>query len=818
VVLAIDLANESARRGFALFAETLAGRATHQVLGGPGGLDEAVYRRLRLEAGVRQAAPVVERDVALVDRPGVVLHLLGVDPFAEPPFRSFAGASGAGEGGLGPLLTRPGSVVLARGTLERLGLRVGDTVVLRAGAARRPVTVVGALRPRDAASARALESLLIADVATAQELLGTAGRLSRVDLIAPAGARGEALLARVRALLPPDARIEPAGVRASSLDRLTRAFRLNLSALSLLALIVGLFLVYNAMTFSVVARRELFGVLRALGVSRREILALVLGEALLLGVVATAAGLPLGIVLGQGLVRLVARTINDLYVTLTVSALVVPGPSLARAAAIGLCGTLVATLPAALEATATRPRLVLMRSAIEARARRAAPRLALAGIAVIAAGVGVLALETPGLVAAYAALFAGLLGAALLTPAATVVLIRALGPVAGWLLGLQGRLAAAAVVQALSRTAVALGALMIAIAATVGVGIMIQSFRGAVEGWLATSLPADVYVTTPATVSSRAEVTLDPALVARVRATPGVARVGALRVVRVESGVGPVQLLALDADDRGWAAFALVTGDAEAVRRGVREGPGAMVSEPFARRHRLGAGSRLALVTPAGVRAVPVVAVYRDYGSSEGAVLVSRATYDRAWDDRGVTSLGVYAAPGVEVEALIAALRAAAGPGMDLVIRSNRALREASLQVFDQTFAVTVVLRYLAMAVAFIGVLSALTAVLLERGREVAVLRAQGLTAREVWGLAAAQSALMGLVAGLLALPVGVGLAVVLVRVINERSFGWTIPLQVGPGVLAQALLLAVAAAVLAGVYPAYRMSRLPLPDALRDE
>jgi putative ABC transport system permease protein len=829
VVLAVDLATESARRSFRVFADAVAGRATHQVLGGPAGLPEDVYRRLRVEASVRQAAPIVERTVAAADHPGVALHLLGVDPLAEGPFRDYAtaaAAAGRGDGAAGDrldldvlaaLLTRPGTALLPRDTAARLGLAPGDALALRLGVHRREITLAGVLVPRDPLSARALESLLVTDVATAQELTGLRGRLSRIDLLVPPGAEGQALLARVAAVLPPGARVVPAGGAAEAVAQLTRAFAVNLAALSLLALVVGMFLVYNTATFSVVQRREALGTLRALGVSRRQVFALVLGEALLLGAVATALGLPLGVLLGQGLVGLVTRTINDLYVTVAVTGLAVPAAALAKAALLGVAGTVLAALGPALEATGTAPRAVQSRAALESRARRAAPRLAVAGLALAAGGAALLAVPGRALAPAYAGVFALLLGAALLTPAATVASMRAARPLLGAGLGLVGRMAAGAVVQALSRTGVALAALMVALAATVGVGIMIESFRDTVVRWLAASLQADVYVSAPSLVSNRPDATLDPGVVARVRDAPGVARVNTIRTVRVDSTLGPVRLLALDADARGWEGFLLIGGNAEARRRAAA-GDAALVSEPLAARHGLRPGVRLDLRTDRGPREIVVAGVYRDYGSSEGAVLLSRAAYDRLWEDPAVSSLGVYARPGTDAESLAAALRGVMAPGEEVIVRSNRALREASLDVFDRTFAVTVVLRWLATLVAFVGVLSALTALVLERARELGVLRAQGLTAREVWGLVLSQTGLMGLVAGLLALPVGCVLAVVLVFVINQRSFGWTLELSLAPAVLGQAVALAVGAALLAGFYPAYRISRLPLPDALRDE
>lgn len=198
--------------------------------------------------------------------------------------------------------------------------------------------------------------------------------------------------------------------------------------------------------------------------------------------------------------------------------------------------------------------------------------------------------------------------------------------------------------------------------------------------------------------------------------------------------------------------------------------------------------------------------------------MVSRTGYARFWDDPGVSSLGVYAAPGVDLDALAKSLQEAAGGDQQLRIRSNRELREASLEVFDRSFAITSVLRLLAMIVAFVGVLSALMALQLERSRELGVLRAVGLSPRQVWGLVTSQTGLMGLVAGLLSIPMGIALASGLVFVVNRRSFGWSMQLDIIPTIFLEALVLSVVAAVLAGVFPAFKMAGAPVADALREE
>ena len=818
VVVSIDLADASARRAFGLATESVAGRATHQVVGGPDGLPEEVYRRLRVDAAVRPGAPVVEADLAAADFPGRTFHLLGVDPLAEGPFRGYLRPSfGPPGAALTALMARPGAALLSAATARALGLSPGASLRLRVGGARRSVTVAGLLEPADPLSRQALENLLLTDVASAQELLDLPGRLSRIDLIIPESPGGDSILARVQRLLPPGAEVIRSAARSQAIEQMLRAFSLNLAALSLLALLVGTFLIYNTVTFSVVQRRTSIGLLRALGVTRREIFALVLTEALAIGVAGSLAGLASGIILARGLTQLVTRTINDLYFVLSVRELAIPPWILVKGAALGLGATVLASLPPAVEATTAPPRAVLSRSAIESRARRAVPRFFLAGVGLLLAGAGLLAVSGRSLVGSYAALFVLMLGFASLTPGSMVVLMTALSPLAGRLFGVLGRMAARDVVRALSRTAVATAALMIAIAATLAVGIMVESFRTTVERWLETTLQADVYVSAPGSVGGRPAAPLPPALIARLAAVAGVGRVSTHRSVTVESPAGSTRLVVLGIPSPRYFTFRFTRGPAAAVWPAFEAGGAVIVSEPYAYRRRLGVGSTLRLRTDRGERTFHVAGVFYDYATDQGVVALSRRTYERFWDDRGISGLAVRAAPGTSVPALIEGLRRAAGPA-DVLIRDNRALREASLVVFDRTFAITAVLRLLAALVAFAGVLSALMALGLERVHEMGVLRAHGLTPAQVWGLITSETGLIGLAAGLLAIPAGVALALVLVLVINRRSFGWTLEVDVGAGVLVHALSLAVAAALLAGVVPAAKMARMSPIQALRDE
>ena len=840
VVAGVDLANTAAERAFALSVEGVAGKATHEIAG-PRGLDDTLYARLLTDPDLQARAPlplapVIEGSVLWhdpddPDAPPRTLRLLGIDPFAESAFRGFTRNLRQSErrsGDLGSFLLTPGAVVTSEGLAEDLGRAPGETFEVEAGQGRRvTLALVGLVRPRGELAQRTARNLLVVDLASAQEILGRLGQLDRIDVLA-GEADGPALDA-LSAALPPGLELASKTGRSGALDQMTRAFRLNLEALSLLALLVGMFLIYNTMTFVVVERRPLIGTLRALGVTRRQIFALVLGEAAVVALVGSALGLLLGLWLAQGLVGLVSQTINDLYFALTVRG-VSPDPlALAKALALGVGGTLLATLRPAAEATQASPRSMLQRSSAERQTRQALPRLALAGGGGIAVAGALLAIPSKNLLLGFSALFLFVLGVALLVPVATDRLAR----LARWpfarLFGILGSLAARGISATLSRTGVAVAALVIAVAMTIGVGLMVDSFRATLVSWLESTLIADIYVTTDAVVRQGDRPALPIPAIEALATAPGVDYVTRLRRTEVPTlALGdhrpdnPLasQLVVLELDPRAERLYTFVEGEPAAAWQGFRDGA-ALVSEPYAFHHDLAVGDAIELLTDRGPRRFPIAGIYTSYSSDRGLVSLARSTYDRYFDDPAVEGLALFVGPGVAVDPLVDRLRqrlAEHAPGVALTLTPNRELRRSALEVFDRTFRITGVLRLLALAVAFLGVLGALMALQLERARELATLRAQGLTPRQVYGLVSAQTGLLGLIAGLLAVPLGILLAVFLVEIINRRSFGWTLDLRLDPWILLQALGLSLVAALLAGLYPAHRMARTHPARALREE
>jgi len=818
-IVAVDVAIASAQRAFELSLQAVNGAAGYQIVGGPAGIDEQVYVRLRTAAaaaGAEQAqfAPLVSGYATIADR---VMQLTGIDPFASAELQPSAAAAVQGPqvlaGGLAAvrrwLLSR-GGVAMSAAAARQLHLVAGTGFTLTVSGVPRPARLIELLPGTGAA----FDALLLTDIAQAQEWLGAQGRLSRIDVRLPPGEAGARALARLRGELPPGLTLRATRAAARETFAMTGAFTTNLRAMSLLELLVGTLLIYGAVSFAVLQRRHMFGVLRALGVTRAEVLALVLGEAAVLGALGALCGVLLGIGIGRGLVGLVSRTINDLYFVVAVNEVSVPASAVAKGLAAGVLTALVAALLPALEVARSAPRLALERSVLEGRTRSLARRLVLVGVLLGAAAALVVLFSGRSLLAGFVALFLLLVAAAAVTPAALAWCARgaaralAGSPVA--------RLALADVAASLSRTGVAVAALGMALTAMIGVAIMVGSFRESLREWLLQTMRADIYVTAPGGAESPQR-RLDPAVIRALVTAPGVQGHSEGRRAQVDSPAGPIDVDALAIPAASRSAFRFTQGDP--ARAWAQFARGAiLISEPLAWRLALAPSQSLTLNTADGPRRFTVAGVYREYGNDRGELLMSLDQYRRLFHDEAIGALGLYLAPGAEPSATLAALRAAVHGRQALLMRSNADIRALSMRIFERTFVITRVLYWLAAGVAALGLLSALLAWELERTRQLAILRALGLTPANTGLLILAQTLCMGLVALLSAIPAGLLTSLVLTSVINRRAFGWQIELHLSVAQFSNALWLALAASAAAAAYPAWRSARLGLASGLREE
>lgn len=821
MIVAIDLANGAADRAFSLSTEAVAGKTTHQIVGGPSGLEEDIYISLRQQLGYRLSAPIVEGYVVAEELDMQPMRLLGVDSFAESPFRNYLENDSTGfadNNGFTAFIVQPNTVLLSAVLANQYNLSVGDFLHIQVGGRRQTLQIVSVLKSDGKDEQRGLDGLLITDIGTAQEVLGKVGSLNRIDLIISEGIQGEETLKRITAILPPGARVEQP--TDSAVEEMTAAFRLNLTALSMLALLVGMFLIYNTVVFSVVQQRSVLGSLRALGVTRSQIFSIILIEAGLLGVIGTALGLGLGYLLGRGAVQMVTTSINDLFFVITVRRIDFPPLTLLKGAAIGIVAALIAAALPAYEATNVRPASALRRSNIEERVRTTLNWVSGGGVGVLLLGT-VLLIPEWHLIITFVGIFAIIIGISLLTPILTLGLMRTLSglsSVVGKSFSPLIRLAIRDITRSLSRTSVAIAALMVAVSVIVGVSLMISSFRLTVERWLTDLLQADIFVSAPSLISDQTTYPLAPGVVEKLETFPGIAQIATSRLVEVSAGdLGIIQLIALSMDIAGEKRhYKTAVGDLATTWEALEAG-GLIINEPMSNRFKLGVGDEVTLLTDQGEQRFTIVAIAYDFDVQSGA-LIDDAIYRTYWDDVNLSSAALFVEPGVDVDAKINELRAAFASEAELVIRSSRGLREHSLAIFDRSFSITVALQMLATLVAFIGILSALMSLQLERRREIGTLRAVGMTRRQLWRLTLMETGLMGTTAGILAMPTGFVLAVILIYIINLRSFGWTLQMYLQPVYFLQALTVALIAALLAGVYPAWRVGRMQPADALREE
>jgi len=373
------------------------------------------------------------------------------------------------------------------------------------------------------------------------------------------------------------------------------------------------------------------------------------------------------------------------------------------------------------------------------------------------------------------------------------------------------RVAVSGISASLSRTGVAIVALAVAVSATIGVTVMVDSFRGSVSAWLGQTLQADVY-------AGVQRGSMDPALIADILDLDPVIAHSSSRRTMLEDERGGTQLLVIDMAPGAYAGTEILDADPDSVWASWEDGDVILVSEPYGYRHNVTQGDTVTLRTDAGDRPFRVAATYQSYDINATAVLMSRRSYDRHWNDPGIDSIGLYLAPGTDVPAFIADVERLARGRQVIRVNSNVRIRELSLDVFDRTFIVTDVLYWLAVGVALIGILGAMLALELERGRELATLRALGMTPGQVGGLVTMQTGFIGLLSGLAAIPLGLVMAYVLIEVINRRAFGWQIGMVVAPGTLVSSLAFSIAVALLAGIYPAWLATRSQPAIAMREE
>lgn len=826
-IVAIDLGSGSTVSSFRNTIGRLEGRTTHQVVAGSGELDPALAYVLATLPGVEASAPMLEA-FALLDESGdpmaaaelaqggEPLRLFGLDPFAESGIRALgldeAEQIPGQEDFFSPFLADPGALLISQPFLDRHALAPGDSLSLIVGALPVRAFVLGAL-PERVGDLEVPDNLALCDFATAQELTGRTDA-TRIDLILT----GPEAEARVRAALPAGVGLQPPGQRSERLNEMVRALSVNLRALSYLALFVSLFLIYNAMLLAVLRRRPGIGLSRCLGATRREVLGAWLLEGLALGILGTALGLALGIAGGGVALDAFRSTASGLYGHVEAGSLQIDRFTLVKATVVGLLCSMVATAFPAAEAARTVPAQTAVRGTVELQAGRSRVLAPLLAIPLGAGAIAALRWPSTSALPGYLAAVLLALGASLLAP---TLADRALAVCAPLLrrTGLLPAIAARNIRASMSRTGVALAALAVALSMSVAMGTMVGAFRQEMTDWISEALVADIYISPASARVSQTDAVLSDALADRLRSWPGTRGVDTIRGLEVEvNGVSTFCAgIELDVNRLRAEPRILLGPPADELLDLIADGQ-AGITESLYRKTGLRPGDLARVVHGETSVEVMVAGVYRDYSSDRGLALLDRHAFEHLFGQRAPNGIALYLDPDVDVEQRVDELQRTLSSTWSLLIRSNRSLREEALLIFDRTFAVSKALEVIGIVVASIGILGALLAMLLERRKEMATLRALALTRGEVGRLLLLESVMMAVLAWLLALGLGTALAWILLRVINVRAFGWSLPWALPTTVWLVNLGFSLAAALLATLYPIARGRRVSIAAGLREE
>ena len=822
LIVSVDIANQSASRSFSLSKEILSTKSTHHILGIYSDFDEEIYKYLRLELGINNLVPIVEDYVNIAELNGRAVRLLGTDFFADLIFYDNQNSPlpYLSQNTLTDFITKPGAALISSDIAQSTGIKIGEALNVNYGSETLNIKVIGVLDSQNTVLSKSLGGLLLTDISTAQELLDKVGLLSQIDLVIDEESpEGLSALQSIRDYLPAGVDIKRKDILLGSAKSLTRSFELNLTALSLLALFVGVFLIYNIVSFSVIQRRSIIGTLRSIGVTRRQIFKMIMAEALAIGIIGSLIGVIGGIFLGRSIVGLVTRSINDLYYTLTVTNFTVSPETIIKGLMAGILATLFAAIVPAYEASRFRPINILRRSTFESFFIKSIRFFGLIGFIVITLGYIVIILPSKSLVLSLISVFLILFGASLLVPICTTVLMRLFSLILSPL-GLIARMSPRNIIRSTSRTAVAIASLTVAISVILSVSIMIGSFRSTVVNWLDSALTADIFISMDApNISSQAG--LNPQIINKAANSPRVDRVSTVRRVLYNSPeYGLFNLVAVTKE--------LAVENREFIWRETESEPlwnqmqsnSILISESFAYNNNIkpGPGIIIELQTDKDLKEFEVSGVYYDYGSQTGVLLISDELYRSLWQDDKITSLGVYVSNIKDVEKTVGELRTNLSKYSNLVIRSNNSLKESAIKTFDRTFTVTSALRILIAIVAFISVLSSLMALQLERGHEFGVYRSLGMTVRQLRGMIFLENGLIGLVSGIFSIPLGLALSLILIYVINLRSFGWTLNFSMEPRYFIEAVGIALVASIAAGLYPAYLIGKEDVGKLIREE
>jgi len=820
VFLSIQLANRQTLQSFEESVNLVLGKADAVVHAEGMAFDEKYFQELSRVREFVKSYPVIE-GYGVELKTGQVVEILGTDLLQDSGIRDFSIKTLEKDlKGLLPLIMDPKGIVLPEKFIPGTSFKPGDKISFLINGIEKKFNVNAILENKGLA--RALNgNFALMDIAAAQWAFERIGKLDRIDIEFKNKKNNfESMGEKISEVLPGFLRVDRPERKNRQVEKMLQAFQYNLTALSFVALIVALYLIYNMVALSVVRRRTEIGTLRAIGATPLLIASIFFIEAGIIGAAGSVIGVWLGKYLAKFSLNAVSVTVNNLYTPSYVTEVEFHWGQSWPYLLLGVGLSLVSSLIPAIDAARTSPTIVMRRGSYDVKIFRGDRRLTLLALAsFVLAGVFSLLPPIGGFpYFGFLAVFLVIMGVSFLSPSALLLGRDLLKGVCKKFFGGEGFLASMNLSQNIGRNSLAISSLAIAFMMIISMSIMVHSFRQTVIVWIGQTLKADLFVQVAGGRDIDYQYTLPGDRVGDIRKIPGVAAVDLFRAQDISYNDKPA---------------VLGSGDFKALSRYgnlvIKSGPSAqelaaemigqdraIVSESFALKHEVEIGDSLYLETPNGSAELQVVAVYYDYSRERGYIIIDRSIFIKYYSDTDVNSFVIYLSNKNEIENVRQEILKTLGADYNLVIRSNSELKKNVLEIFDKTFAITYSLEIIAGCVALLGLFNTLIALILERKREIGILRFIGGFREQVKRMVLIEAGILGFIGSILGVVAGAIVSYILIFVINKQSFGWTIQIHYPYAFVLFSLLLFWGVSFIAGLYPAKLAASLNPKEAVR--
>jgi putative ABC transport system permease protein len=820
VFLSIRLANQQTMMSFTESVDLVLGKANAVIRVEGMDFDEKVFEKLHALRDEIKAYPVIE-GYGVESSSDEVVEIIGTDLLQDSGIRDFSIKTVEKDlKGLLPILLDPVGIILPEKFVPGTHFAPGDTIQFLIKGKEKFLNINAILENKGIAKALNGNFALM-DIAAAQIVFEKIGRLDRIDIQFLHSSDFEIMRKKIAALLPGNMKVERPQRKNRQVEKMLQAFQYNLTALSFVALLVALYLIYNMIALSVVRRRVEIGTLRAIGATPTLIALIFFLEAGVIGAIGSLLGIGLGYFFAQFSLDAVSLTVNNLYAPSYVTQVDFQWSQMGPYFILGVVLSFISALIPAWDAATTPPTSVMRRGSYDLELFRGSRGLNMTALAVVL--LSAVCTQLPPInhfpYFGFLSVFLIILGVSLLSPSVLLWTRDRLHFFFKNRLGGEGLLACMNLSQNVGRNALAVSSLAIAFMMVISMSIMVHSFRETVIVWIDQTLRADLFVRVAGGRDIDYQHTLPSESVEQLKSLKGIAAVDQFRALDITYNDLPVVLATGDFSVLSqFGNLVIKSGPTAQELDRVMVGQNrALVSEAFSLKHKVAVGDTLELQTPNGPAQLKIAAIYFDYSRERGYIILDRTTFLNYYKETEINSFVIYLADKTRLKSIRKEVLKTLKDHR-LIIRSNSELKFQVLEVFDKTFAITYSLEIIAILVAVLGLFNTLVSLVLERKREIGILRFIGAFTGQIKRMVLIEAGILGLIGSAMGFVAGVIVSYILIFVINKQSFGWTIQVHFPTQFILLMVTLFWGVSLLSGLYPARLAEKLNPKEAVRVE